>query len=111
MHPLQCQIQLENHFPFNSNGCNVKLRATTVQSKQSQLALGISFSISRLDIRMYGGGVNFSWKWKTKKTVLETVDNDQPLGTFRARLSKYKTFIYTLFCITLTVRVKEEQVC
>ena len=54
MHPLQCQIQLENHFPFNSNGCNVKLSATTVQSKESQLALGISFS--RLDIQIYGGG-------------------------------------------------------
>ena len=54
---------------------------------------------------MYGGGVKeiLQPERKTKKIVLETVGNDQPLGTFQktvTRLTEYKSLArdYEMFC-------------
>ena len=73
MHSSQCQqIHLENHFPSNSNCCNIQLRTKTIQSKQSELAQG---SVSQgLIYDIYGERniiVNLSQKTKRKQWWLK----------------------------------------
>ena len=65
MHSSQCQIQLENHFQFNSNGCNVKLSTTTIHSKLSEIAQG---SVSQgLIYNRYGERNIWTWVGRRRK--------------------------------------------